>query len=193
MKFSIVSIVGRSGAGKGTQAKLLQKRTGFRLIRTGDLLRKRAQKNDAVGKTVKQALDHGGLIPTPVVFSLWMPLLEKIKGEGKARGIIFDGNPRKLYEAHMLEEVFEMFGWKDKFRACYINVSEKEIMTRLLKRVRGDDTEEAVKGRLAYFSREVKPMLSYYRKKKALIEVDGEQSTENVHKEVMRKLRRFLK
>lgn len=193
MKFSIISIVGRSGSGKGTQTKLLQEKTGFKAIRTGDLLRKRAQKQDAIGKMVRRALDHGDLIPTPVVFSLWVPLLEKIKNEGGVKGIIFDGNPRKLYEAQMLEELFQMFGWEDKSRACYLRVSEKEIMTRLLQRNRGDDTVEAIKGRLAYFPREVKPMLSYYRKKKMLIEVDGEQSVENVHKEILRKLKTFLR
>lgn len=193
MKFCIVSIIGRSGAGKGTQAKLLQEKTGFTLIRTGDLLRKRAQKNDVVGKAVKQALDHGGLIPTPVVFSLWMPLLEKIKREGKTRGIIFDGNPRKLYEAHMLEEVFEMFGWKDKFRACYINVLEKEAKKHMLQRTRYDDTPEGIEGRLLYFHKEVMPLLDYYRKKGVLIEVNGEQNIEAVHQEIFKKLKNFLR
>lgn len=192
MKFSVLSILGRSGAGKGTQAKLLQEKTGFTLIRTGDLLRKRAQKNDAVGKVVKQALDHGGLIPTPVVFSLWMPLLEKIKREGKAKGIIFDGNPRKLYEARMLEEVFEMFRWKDKFRACYINVSENEAKKHMLQRTRYDDIPEGMKGRLRYFHKEVRPLLDYYRKKGVLVEVNGEQGIEAVHQEIFKKLKNFL-
>lgn len=191
-KFCIVSVIGRSGAGKGTQAQLLQEKTGFALIRTGDLLRKRAKKNDAVGKVVKQVLDQGGLIPTPVVFSLWMPLLEKIKGEGKARGIIFDGNPRKLYEARMLEEVFEMFGWKDRFRACYITVSENEAKKHLLQRTRYDDIPEGIKGRLRYFRKEVRPMLDYYRKKGVLIEVNGEQSIEAVRQEIFKKLKNFL-
>lgn len=192
-KFSIISIVGRSGCGKGTQAKLLQAKTGFQVINTGDLLRRRGQKQDSVGRIVKQVLGGGGLIPTPIVFSLWMPVLEKLKDEGTATGIIFDGNPRKLYEAQMLDEVFEMFDWNDRFRACYIHISEGEATRRLLKRGRHDDTKKDIKERLAYFPREVEPMLRYYQKKKVLLKVNGEQSPESVHKDIFKGLKNFLK
>jgi len=191
-KFSIISIIGRAGAGKGTQAKLLQKKTGFVLIGTGDLLRKRAQKKDAVGKAVKRILGQGGLIPTPIVFALWMPVLEKIKNEGITKGIIFDGAPRKVYEAQMLDEVFEMFGWQGRFRVCYVDISKKEVMRRLLLRRRVDDHLPEIQGRLAYFEKVVKPMLRYYSKKKMLVEVNGEQSVENVQQDIVKKLKNFL-
>ena len=192
-KFSIISIVGRAGAGKGTQAKLLQKKTGFVLIGTGDLLRKRAQKNDVVGKAVKKVLDNGGLMPTPIVFSLWMPVLEKIKNEGSVRSIIFDGGSRKLYEAQMLDEVLEMFGWQGRLRVCYIDISKKEATKRLLLRGRSDDHLIEIKKRLAYFSTEIDPMLRYYKKRKILIKINGEQSTKNIHNEITKKLKGFIK
>lgn len=192
MKFSIICIVGRSGSGKGTQTKLLQGKTEFKVISTGDLLRKRAQRKDILGKIIQRVLNEGGLIPTPIVFALWMPLLVKIKNEGSARGIIFDGNPRKLYEGQMLEEVFEMFGWKGRLRLCHIRLSRREVLKRLLQRKRTDDTIKEIKGRLAYFPRQVEPMIRYYKKKQMLIEVDGAQTVEAVHKEIMRELKRFL-
>lgn len=192
-KFSIISMVGRAGAGKGTQAKLLQKKTGFVLIGTGDLLRKRAQKKDIVGKIVKKVLSEGGLMPTPIVFALWMPVLEKIKNEGSTKSIIFDGGSRKLYEAQMLDEILEMFGWQDRLRICYIDISKKEAIKRLLLRGRNDDHLSEIKERLAYFSTEIGPMLRYYKKRKILIKVDGEQSTKNVYDEITKKLKGFLK
>lgn len=193
MKFSIIAIMGRSGSGKGTQAKLLAKKTGFQIIGTGDLLRKRARRKDILGKIIKGVLSRGGLIPTPIVFSLWMPLLEGFKRKGRARGIIFDGNPRKLYEGKMLEEMFEMFGWGGRLRICHIRLSEKEVIKRLLQRKRSDDTWRKIKGRLAYFPQEVEPMLRYYKKKRILIEVNGKQPVERLHKEILGKLKTFLK
>jgi len=190
--FAVISIVGRSGSGKGTQANLLGKKTGFTIIKTGDLLRARATKKDAVGKVVKRALEHDKLMPTPIVFSLWMPLIVKIKNRGKAKGIIFDGNPRKMYEAQMLDELFLMFGWGKNFRVCHIDISEKEARKRMLKRGRPDDTRENIAARMAFFTKEVKPMLSYYRKRGVLVEVSGRGAVEDIHKEITRKLRRFL-
>lgn len=190
--FSIISIVGRSGSGKGTQAELLSKKTGFRIIATGDLLRKRAEKKDEVGRIVKQTLEKGGLIPTPIVFSLWMPLIAGIKNKGKAKGIILDGNPRKMYEAQMLDELFSMLGWENRFRVCFINISEKEAMRRLFARGRHDDIRKQVAERMAFFKSEVDPMLTYYKKRGTLIEIDGTQSPENVHQEIMKKLQNFF-
>ena len=109
------------------------------------------------------------------------------------KGIIFDGAPRKVYEAQMLDEVFEMFNWKGRFRICHIKISDKEARKRLLLRKRHDDNPSAIKERLAYFKEEVEPMLRYYKKNNMLIEINGEQSVEAVHKEIMRKLKSFLK
>lgn len=190
--FSVISIIGRSGSGKGTQAQILQEKTGFEVIRTGDLLRKRAQETDAVGHTLKETLKRGLLVPTPIVFSLWMPILMRMKNEGLVKGVIFDGNPRKLYEAQMLDEVFEMFDWKERFRAYHLRISDEEAERRLLARGRHDDNPGDIMERLGYFRTEVVPMLEYYKKSGVLVEVNGEQSVEEVHEEIMRGFRDFL-
>ena len=92
----------------------------------------------------------------------------------------------------MLDEVFEMFGWKRRFRVCYIDISKKEVTRRLLLRNRSDDNLSGIQARLAYFEKEVKPMLRYYKKKKVLVDINGEQSVENVHQEIVKKLKNFL-
>lgn len=190
MKFSILSLLGRPGAGKGTQVELLRGKKKFQIIHTGQLLRKRAKVEDAIGRKLKYVLEHGFLVPTPIVFSLWMPLLIKVKNnESKYQGIIFDGNPRKLYEAKMLDEVFEMFSWTKNFRVCYIHISEQEAIRRLKKRGRYDDHKKEIEERLRWFNTEVKNVLDYYAKRGVLVAIKGEQSQEDVQKEIRAKLK----
>lgn len=188
----ILSILGRPGAGKGTQIKLLLEKTGFEAIKTGDLLRERSQKGDAVGNKLRDILDNGLLMPTPIVFSLWMPKLEQIYNEGKVKGIIFDGNPRKPYEAMMFEELFLMFGWEKKFRACHIKISEEESKKRLLGRGRFDDTKKEIQERFSWFNDEVMEVVGHYAKMGVLVEVNGAQSVEAVHRDIVQSLGSFL-
>ena len=179
--------MGRPGCGKGTQIKFLEKKTGFKVIKTGELLRQREKENDFISKKITETLSKGGLIPTPLVFLLWMPRLTRYREEG-ASGVIFEGNPRKLYEAKMLEELFEMFGWGDVF-LLYIDISEREARERLLKRGRSDDNEEDIKERLSWFNDEVRPVIEYFNKKSSVFRVDGEKSVNEVKKEIEEKLK----
>lgn len=190
-KPKVISIIGRPGCGKGTQLGIIAKRGGFSVINTGEMLRKRAEKEDFIGKEIKKTLSKGGLIPTPLVFYLWMPKLIKYH-EDKVKGVMFDGNPRKLYEARMLEEVMDMFGWKENFCACYIKISEEESYKRLKKRKRSDDKEKEIESRLQWFKDEVEPVIAYYRDKNVLVEVNGEQPVEKVDKELQEKINNFF-
>ncbi len=187
----VISVLGRPGCGKGTQIEIIAKREGFSTVKTGEMLRERAEKEDFIGGKIKETLERGGLIPTPLVFHLWMPRLIEFYSSGK-EGIIFDGNPRKLYEAYMLEEVLEMFGWRDNFCAFHLKISEEEAQRRLKERKRSDDKEEEIKERMAWFKEEVEPVISYYREKGVLIEIDGERTVEEVDKDIYKKLNNFF-
>ncbi len=180
----IISLIGRPGCGKGTQAERLVEKTGWEPIYTGKLLRKRAEDDDFIGQKLSEALSEGRLIPTPMVFNIWMPKLVEIKKNGDGKGVIFDGNPRKLYEARMLDEVFKMFEWSDNFIPLHIKISEEESKRRLLERGRMDDHEEEIKRRLGWFETDVRPVLDYYQEKGILKTIDGEQSIEEVQKEI---------
>ncbi len=186
----VIFFIGRSGSGKGTQLKFLLEETGFELIETGKLLRERGKKEDLLGKKVAEYTTTGKLVPTPITFMAYMPTLMEFY-EKSPRGVVFDGSPRKLYEAKMLEEVLEMFGWED-FCFCYIDISEEEAYKRLRKRGRVDDRDEDIKERLTWFREEVEPVIEHYRKKGALIEVNGKQSVEEVWKELKEKTGSFL-
>ena len=186
MQPKIIFFIGRPGSGKGTQIDFLAKKTGFEVIKTGELLRKRAEEEDFISKKITETLSKGGLIPTPLVFLLWMPRLIKFREKG-VEGVIFDGNPRKLYEAYMLEELFEMFEWKDVY-TLHLKISEEEAYKRLAKRGRSDDNKEDIKERLTWFREEVEPVIDYYKEKNFLIEIDGEQSVEEVKKAIEDKI-----
>ncbi len=190
MSLKIIFLIGRPGCGKGTQLKFLTEKTGFSVVNTGELLRQKAKEEDVIGSNVSEVLKKGGLIPTPVVFSLWMPLVIE-RYNKKEKGLIFDGNPRKLYEAQMLEELFLMLKI-DSPIVIYIKISEEESYLRLRKREREDDKEEDIKERLRWFKEEVEPIIAYYSGKNALIEINGEQSVEDVFKEIEEKTKGLL-
>ncbi len=184
----LISLIGRTGSGKGTQIKMVASDFGFAVINTGEMLRERAKENDFIGVKIKDTLNSGGLIPTPLVFSLWMPkIVEFYKKD--LPGIVFDGNPRKLYEAYMLEEVFEMFKWGE-LSVFHIKITEEEAHKRLEKRGRSDDTKEEIKKRLEWFKEEVEPVIDYYKKKEALIEINGEQTIEDVNRDIKKEIER---
>jgi len=179
----IISFIGRPCAGKGTQIELLKKKTGFPVMSTGEMLRERAKKDDVLGRKIKDAFQEGKLHPTPVVFSLWMPFFLETK-ESDAEGVIMDGNPRKLYEAWMLEELFEFLDWKDCWRVFYINIKEEDAYERMKKRAREHDSEEEIKSRLQWFNAEIVPVIDYFKEKGSLVEIDGEGTVEEVWERV---------
>ncbi len=185
-KTKVIFFLGKPGSGKGTQIKFLAEKTGFSAINTGELLRKRAKEDDFIGQKIKETLLRGGLIPTPLVFLIWMPILVDFRKKG-VEGIIFDNNPRKLYEARMLEELFHMFEWKQVV-AVYLKIREKEAYKRLERRKRYDDSKENIKERLRSFKEEVEPVLKYYSEKGKLVEINGEQKIEDVWKDTEKKL-----
>ncbi len=180
----IISLIGRPGCGKGTQAERIIEKTDWEPIYTGKLLRERAKKDDFMGNKIEKALSEGRLIPTPVVFNIWMPKLIEFRQAGNVDGVLFDGNPRKLYEAKMLEEVFQMFEWND-FIPIHIDISREESKRRLLKRGRADDHEEEIERRLGWFETDVEPVLDFYKEKGILKTINGEQSIKKVQKDII--------
>ncbi len=186
----VIFLIGRPGCGKGTQLKFLTEKTNFSVINTGELLREKAKDSDLIGRKINEILKKGGLIPTPVVFSLWMPRILDFYNQ-EEKGIIFDGNPRKLYEAKMLEELFLMLGVSSP-KVIYIKISEEESLLRLKKRGREDDREEEIEERLEWFKKEVLPVVEYYSSKDDLIEINGEQKVEDVFKEIEREIKELI-
>jgi adenylate kinase len=219
MNPKIFILLGRAGCGKGTQADLLVQKFGFFYIGSGDLLRERAKKSDFTGKKIDMQLKAGNLAPSTLLFYLWMRRLEEIKNNrgDDFTGIIFDGSPRRLVEAELLDEALGWYDWQN-IKAMLIDISRQESFARLTKRricqqcgnlipyvgvykditscdkcggkleVRPDDTPEIINVRLDWYESDVLPVVDFYRQGGALIEVNGDQPIEDVQKEILDKI-----
>jgi len=215
----IVIFLGKPGSGKGTQAELLGKNFGLDCVGSGDLLRKRKTKNDFTGRELKKVVDTGGLVPTPVIFKLWLDKFEELKKKKNLKGFVMDGSPRKTLETYLIDEALEWYEWYKNVKVMLIDVSNKEVIWRLTKRRickkckeiipyvgewrkvkkclkcggelihRVDDTVSGVKSRLAWFKTDVQPVINFYRKTGRLIKINGEQSIEDVFKDILKVLK----
>ncbi len=185
--------IGRSGAGKGTQVELFMKdfaeksSTKILHVETGNLLRAFVKGNLYIQKVAKEVLETGGLMPESVAIDMWMNyLITNFTGK---ESLIFDGTPRKIVEAHLLDDVLRFFKIP-RCKVIYINTSKEWCIQRLMERGRNDDTREGIEHRLAWFDTEVMPCIEFFKKNKdcEIVDINGEQTIEEVHKELMQKV-----
>ncbi|MEK7067318.1 MAG: nucleoside monophosphate kinase [Patescibacteria group bacterium] len=181
-----VVVLGRSGCGKGEQIKLLEKKLKPALvIHTGALFRAFIHKPTLAAGIAKKFLQKGNLAPTWLASYMWIDAL--MRGLDFKKNIIFDGSPRMLGEAKLLDDVLAWFSRK-RVIAVYIHISEKETIKRLLMRGREDDHALAIKNRLAFFKHNVLPAINYYRSTKRIIFINGEQSIKRVSNDICKAL-----
>jgi adenylate kinase family enzyme len=188
-------ILGRSGCGKGTQADLLMSHLHNSLgeisktlhIESGALLRNFAKGNNYTQKKIKDALGEGVLIPESIVVALWTDLI--IANFNGTENMVFDGAPRKIHEAQLLDNALQFYGI-EKPNVIYVNVSKEWAEQRLQGRARKDDTRDAITKRQAWFETEVMKTIEFYRNSPYynFIDINGEQSVEQVQNEILAKL-----
>ena len=178
-----IIILGRSGSGKGTQAELLKKLLAPCLyVYTGDLFRELAQTETMAGRNIKTVVESGGLPQEWLAAFLWQKkLIDGLKSG--LENVIIDGSPRRLDEAREMDEVFEFLG-RRRVKIILVDITEDEAVKRLLKRGRTDDSEEAIRSRLAWFNTEALPAIEYYEKSGRLIKVDGMGTVEEIHSRI---------
>ncbi|MBU0597955.1 nucleoside monophosphate kinase [Patescibacteria group bacterium] len=218
MKNKILNIIilGPQGSGKGTQAKILAGKYKLTYIGTGDIFRKLARKKTAIGRQVNHLInDQGSLIPSDFVVKVVS--LELMKAS-KNKGLLFDGYPRNLKQAHALEVVMKKL--KREFtHIFYLPISKNITIKRLtLRRTckkcnrifvlgvnidrkqiicqhcggqiyqRDDDKPKAIANRLEIYQKQTKPIVNYYQKQSLLIRVNGEPPIKTVTKEIIKHL-----
>lgn len=214
----VIILLGPPGSGKGTQARFLREKFDLEYIGSGELLRERAKKDDFTGNKLNKVLDEGIRVATPVVFRIWMDKLEKIKHKEEVNGIIFDGSPRTKPEAKMLQEALEWYEWNQDKNVLFIDISKEKSIGRLTKRRvcvecgrnipwvegykdlekcdkcggklvrRSDDTKEDIEQRWSWFETDVRPAINYYKERNELVRIDGEQTIEKVHEDILNEL-----
>lgn len=186
--------IGRSGCGKGTQASILieeiKKRDSRELfyLETGQSFRNFIATGNYSANLSKVINEAGGLQPEFLAVWAWAHLLvEQMKDD---MHLVIDGTPRKPHEAQVFDSAMKFYK-REKPCIVYINVSSDWSRERLLARGRGDDNREDIDARLKWFDTDVIPAIEFFRNNNdyRFIEVNGEQSVEDVSKELLEKIK----
>ncbi|MDW8247560.1 MAG: adenylate kinase [Sandaracinaceae bacterium] len=126
----IVILLGPPGAGKGTQAKRLSERTGWFHFSTGDRMRQERAAGTDLGRQFDLYMAQGMLVPDDLVMRL---VKKQIEESASAKGIVFDGFPRTIAQAHALDSLLGAFG-KSVDHVIVFDVSEEVVVERITGR-----------------------------------------------------------
>lgn len=204
----IIVLIGAPGAGKGTQARLLQERRGIAQISTGDIFREMKNADTPLAREVQAIMAAGKLVSDELTYQI---VKDRTEREDCLETYILDGFPRTAVQAGMLEELAGE--QHKKIQAIEVDVPREELMKRLTGRRscpvcgeiyniyskppkldnvcdfhpetqlkhRADDNEQSALTRLATYERETKPLLEYYEKSGCLSKVNGEAESETIY------------
>jgi len=177
-------MIGRPGAGKGTQAKLLAQKVGGQVIDSGARCRQIAGEDTFFGRKTKEVIDSGDLMPEWFSIYLFEDVLIRLEPE---QAVVFEGAGRKLLEA---QEFDRAASWLDRpYKVVYLNAPEEELRRRLLERAgvegRADDAAAAINVRMQRFTEHTDPAIEFFRKQGVLVEVSSLPPIEEVHASVL--------
>jgi len=212
-----IVLLGPPGAGKGTQAKLLQEHFDIPQISTGDILRRAAKEGTTLGKQAKKYMDRGELVPDEVILDI---VDERLAAADCRKGFLLDGFPRTVAQAEAFQK---MLNRRKQVLdgAVSLRVPRAKLVARLSGRrtcrqcgtmyhvrfnppkkegvcdrcggdlyQRADDREETIEARMEVYDRESAPLLEHFREKGLLREVDGSKSTDEVFQQILRQVRK---
>jgi adenylate kinase len=207
----IIVLMGAPGAGKGTQARLLQERLGLPQISTGDMFRALKEAKTPLAEEVRAIMEAGSLVPDDVTIRV---VRERTGREDCKLGYILDGFPRTPAQAAMLEKLAIEQG--KNIQAILVDVPPVELEKRMVGRRscpvcgeiynvyfkppktdnvcdlhpeaqlthRADDNPETVQARLNTYESQTRPLLDYYRKSNLLHRVDGTGEPETIYADI---------
>jgi adenylate kinase len=207
----IIVLIGAPGAGKGTQARLLDERRGIPQISTGDMFREMKNADTPLAREVQEIMASGKLISDDITYKI---VQDRTSREDCNDTYVLDGYPRTAVQAAQLEELAKEQG-KD-IVAIEVDVPREELMQRLTGRRscpvcgeiyniyskppkndnvcdlhpeatllhRADDAEDKVKVRLETYDELTKPLLEYYEKSGRLKKIDGTGEVEDIYAEL---------
>ena len=168
-----IILFGPPGAGKGTQAKHLEKKLNNFQVSTGDMLRDEIKKESEIGKKIISFMNDGRFVNDEIVNSLMKKVIFDPQKKGK---LIFDGYPRTLDQAKNLDLWINASNQKIDF-IFFLNVSKDIIIQRIEKRKiiekRSDDDLDTILRRYETYMETTRPVLDYYSSKTNFNEIDG--------------------
>ena len=196
-----IVLLGAPGAGKGTQSAKLVEGYGFQHLSTGDLLRAAVKEGTELGKKAKSYMDAGELVPDEVVIGL---VEEKLQAAPEA-SYLLDGFPRTTAQAVALDTALNALGGKLDYAIALLVDNEVVVKRMSDRRVcrscgfpgtsatgavcpscggemyqRDDDNEATVRNRLEVYDKSTAPLIDYYRGNGILVEIDGNQTPDEV-------------
>ena len=206
-------LLGPPGAGKGTQAKILEEHKGFKQLSTGDMLRSAIAAGTEVGLKAKAIMDRGDLVSDDVIVAI---VADRLSKPDVAKGVVFDGFPRTPMQAKALDHMLKKRG--EKLDAVIeIKVDDEALVQRIVGRYacakcgqsyhdefakpkkpgicdvcgsteftrRADDTEKTVRDRLHVYNTQTAPLVAYYRGMGNLHVIDGMADIGKVTQEML--------
>jgi len=188
-----IALFGPPGAGKGTQSKLLIEKYNLTYIATGDILRQEIAENTDLGKKAKDIIAQGELVSDEIIVQI---IEKKIKTNPDSKGILFDGFPRTLVQAYILEGLLLKLNTS---LSCIISldVPEDELIQRLLDRgktsERADDNMKVIKNRLNEYKTKTAPVAEFYEEKEKLYKINGVGTIEDIHERITQAINNTLK
>jgi adenylate kinase len=208
-------LLGPPGSGKGTQGERLQEDLRLPYYATGDILRAAVRGETELGKTAKEYMDRGDLVPDEVIVGV---IAERIDSSEAADGFILDGFPRTEPQAEALSERLDQLG-RALTSVLLIDVDDDEVVRRLGGRrtceanghvfhvefnppekegvcdldgspliVRDDDKPEVIRHRLEQYHEKTEPLVDFYDHRSLLRRVDGSAGPDRVAAELERTL-----
>jgi len=205
-KRNFLILLGIPGAGKGTQARLLEEKLQIPQISTGDIFRYNLKNKTELGLLAQGYMDRGELVPDEVTIQM---VEDRLKQDDAQGGAILDGFPRNLIQAEAFDKMTAPYGGVSLVPLIMLN--DEESMRRITGRrvcrscgatyhidfnppisegvcdldsgelyQREDDQPEPVRKRLSIYHEDTAPLIEYYSAKSLLVELDGSQSIEDV-------------
>ncbi|GIK57270.1 MAG: adenylate kinase [Chloroflexi bacterium] len=186
---TFIVLMGAPGAGKGTQAKLLQEKLDLPQVATGDLFRANLKNQTELGKLANSYMEKGALVPDEVTVAM---LKDRLAQPDCAKGAILDGFPRNIVQAdaldHLLTETFN----STIAIVPHIHVDVEVLVDRLQKRAeiegRADDNEATIRHRMQVYEEATAPLLAYYAARGLLVEIDGDRPIEEVQADLLQRI-----
>jgi adenylate kinase len=181
-------LMGPPGAGKGTQAKFVADHFGVPAISTGDIFRANVSQGTPLGVEARKFMDAGEYVPDEVTNQM---VRNRISETDADTGFLLDGYPRTLAQVEELDSMIADTGHQLD-AVVVMTVEQDELVQRLLQRARTDgrtdDTEGVIRRRQEIYSAETEPLISVYRERGLVHEIDGMGEVEDVTKRIFEAL-----
>ncbi|MFO7830183.1 MAG: adenylate kinase [Bacteroidales bacterium] len=179
-----IALFGPPGAGKGTQSRKLIEKYNLAYISTGDILREEIAEGSELGLRAKSVIEKGDLVSDEIIVQI---IEKKIKTNTEVNGFLFDGFPRTVVQAYILEGLLIKM---NTTLNCMISleVPQENLMKRMLERAkkenRSDDTDDVIKNRLEEYKNKTVPVAEFYKDKGIYYAVDGMGSIDDIFERI---------